>query len=546
MGRMHQNKKTVKRILSLILTAAALTACGGNQSAPETKGSTAAGKADTGMEATTETAESAGDGVLDVGYATGPESLVPFRSEITCDMPCMNLLYEALAVIDSEQELTPWIAVSWETQDNGFTYDIEIQENITDSQGNPITAEDIVWFIETAKEEAMKPVYSKVESVTLTDENSLQLKLTSNIVGTFEKIMTGTYAVSRKSYEASSDGFSSSLASSSPYKVTEFTANSIITFERRDDYWQDVNLLPECVRPQVEKISFHAIPEASQMGIALETGVIDVALRVDSSTGAQFAGNTDYTVELSEGTQGWTLCFSGAENSLLAENEKLRQAICYAIDVDGLITGLCAGYGTYMYDSHSAVMIGYNPKWEQEEYYPYDVEKAKSLLAESGYNGETISLLSISTTLPQRLSQMIQNYLAAVGINVELNIVDKALFTATRLDGSQYDMVLMTIGGTYLSDAWSIRYDPDAYSTGDATSRRDYDLQALLHEAWTPEGWTEENIDAVHNYLRDHAISYGMVNPQNMAIWRNDIGLEKEVKEVAGYIAPAASTYSGL
>ena len=134
----------------------------------------------------------------------------------------------------------------------------------------------------------------------------------------------------------------------------------------------------------------------------------------------------------------------------------------------------------------------------------------------------------------------------AVGINVELNVVDPALYTATRLDGTQYDMVINTIGGTYLSDAWAIRYDPAAYSTGDATSRHDEVLAELLYKTWTPEGWTEENIDEVHYYLKDNAISYGMVNPQNMAVWRNDIGLETEVKEIAGYIAPAASTYNGL
>ena len=43
--------------------------------------------------------------------------------------------------------------------------------------------------------------------------------------------------------------------------------------------------------------------------------------------------------------------------------------------------------------------------------------------------------------------------------------------------------------------------------------------------------------------LKDNAIAYGMVNPQNMTIWRSDLDLQTEVKEIAGYIAPAASTF---
>lgn len=535
----------VKVLCTGILMASVLTGCKGT--AGET-GTSAASQGESTAAQSEGAAASEGkkDGILDVGYTSTPDSLTPFRPEPNRDAPYMNLLCESLAVLTSEKELAPWIAKTWSTNDNGFTYDIEIHQGIKDSAGNDITAADIVWYIQTAHEKALKPVFAKVESVKQTGDYTLQLKLTSNVVGSFDKIMTDTYAISQKAFEESTDEFGSSLISTSPYKVTEFTANSVLAFELREDYWQDINNLPECVRPQVDKITYHSIPEASQMGIALETGTIDMALRVDSSTGAQFVGNDAYTVELTEGHQGWQVFFSGAETSPLAENVKLRQAICYAIDAQGLVTGLCAGYGTPMYDAHSPIMIGYNEKWNSEDYYSYDVEKAKALVAESGYDGQPLKILASSATFPQRLAQMMQSYLMAVGINVELNVVDPALYTATRLDGTQYDMVINTIGGTYLSDAWAIRYDPAAYSTGDATSRHDEVLAELLYKTWTPEGWTEENIDEVHYYLKDNAISYGMVNPQNMAVWRNDIGLETEVKEIAGYIAPAASTYNGL
>ncbi len=535
----------VKVLCTSILIASVLTGCKGT--AGET-GTSAASQGESAAAQSEGAAASEGkkDGILDVGYTSTPDSLTPFRPEPNRDAPYMNLLCESLAVLTSEKELAPWIAKTWSTNDNGFTYDIEIHQGIKDSAGNDITAADIVWYIQTAHEKALKPVFAKVESVKQTGDYTLQLKLTSNVVGSFDKIMTDTYAISQKAFGESTDEFGSSLISTSPYKVTEFTANSVLAFELREDYWQDINNLPECVRPQVDKITYHSIPEASQMGIALETGTIDMALRVDSSTGAQFVGNDAYTVELTEGHQGWQVFFSGAETSPLAENVKLRQAICYAIDAQGLVTGLCAGYGTPMYDAHSPIMIGYNEKWNSEDYYSYDVEKAKALVAESGYDGQPLKILASSATFPQRLAQMMQSYLMAVGINVELNVVDPALYTATRLDGTQYDMVINTIGGTYLSDAWAIRYDPAAYSTGDATSRHDEVLAELLYKTWTPEGWTEENIDEVHYYLKDNAISYGMVNPQNMAVWRNDIGLETEVKEIAGYIAPAASTYNGL
>ena len=79
--------------------------------------------------------------------------------------------------------------------------------------------------------------------------------MTQNIVGTFETLLKHTFVISKAAYEASEDGFATSIVSTSPYQVTDFVAGSTLTFELRDDYWQDVSNLPECVRPAVDKLT---------------------------------------------------------------------------------------------------------------------------------------------------------------------------------------------------------------------------------------------------------------------------------------------------
>lgn len=541
-------KKLLAGMIVLVMSASVFTGCKPAESS--TTGTTGASSAATsgtpGSEtpATTNADTPKGDGVLNIGYGAGIETMTPFRPNIARNAPFFKQLYESLAVFDSEKILQPWVAKSWTTEDNGFTYTIEIHEGVTDSEGNKITADDIVWFIEKSIEAKLKPVFAKIESVTKTGDLTVEVKLKGNIVGTIETILTDTFIVSQKAFEASADGFGSSIVSTSPYLCTEFTASSTMTFEKRDDYWQDPEKLPEVVRPMVEKLRYHTITEASQLGIALETGLIDVGINVDSATGAQFIDNDQFTVKLSDGPQGYQVFFSGAEASPVANDVKLRQAIAYAIDAEGLVQGLTNGYGTQMWDPASPLMIGFNENWKNEDYYGYDRDKALALVEESNYNGETLTILSTSSTFMQRLAQIMQNYLLDVGIKVELNLVDMALYTSIRLDGTQYDMVLNTIGGSYLADHWAIRYDMAAYSTGDATSRRDEVLAALLYKTWTKDGWTEENIEEVHDYLVENVISYGMVNPQVFTIWNNNIGLEKEVREFADYLAPAASLYS--
>lgn len=539
-------KKPTTRFLSIVslvlCLAFALSACGGSSS------STATSTAASGGTSTTQTDAKPlkDDGVLDIGYTQTPDTLTVFRPNTNRDAPYFKYITESLAIFDGNKELQPWCAKSWSTEDNGFTYEVEIYDTIKDSEGTAITASDIVWFIQESMAAALKPVFGKIESVEQTGDYTLTVKLKKNQVGTFENVLTDTYVISKAAYEASPDGFGTAIVSTSPYKVTSFTASSVLGFEKNENYWQDEANLPEVVRPNVEKITFHQISEASQMGIALETGEIDMAFRVPSATGAQFVDNGDYTVQMTAGNQGLQVFFSGADQSPVANDVALRQAICYAIDANGLVTGLCAGYGTPMYDSHSPIMIGYNTKWESEDYYGYDLEKAKQLVSESDYKGQSLHILATTNGDMPRLAQMMQSYLSQAGITVELDLVDMALYTATRLDGTKYDMVLNSIGGVYLADAWAIRYDMNAYATGDATSRHDATLAELLYKTWTPDGYTEANIEEVHNYLKDNAISYGMVNPQNMTIWRNDIGLETEVNEIAGYISPAACTYKAF
>lgn len=537
-----------KRITALALAgcmaASMLTACGNSTSTSGTApGSTSA--------ATTETAVPAdaglhnlSDGVLDIGTTIKWDSCTPFRSNVANNAPWAPQVYETLAVLSYDKEYIPQVAKTWTAQDDGVTFDVEIYDYVTDSAGNKITADDIVWMIEACKEAGLKPAFSKVESVTKTGDYTFQIKMTQNMVGAFEQVMTNTFVVSKAAYEASTDEFATEIVSTAPYVITEFTAGSTMTIEKRDDYWQKPELIdPQCAA-NVDKITYHTITEASQAGIALETGELDGFMSLDPNTATQFVGNADFTMIDTPYINGYQMFFSGDPSRTVIEDVNLRQAICYAIDCDGLVTGVLAGYGTKMHDPVANTSVGYLEKWDEEEYYPYDPEKAKELLEQSDYNGEELVLLSGSNSTSQRLCQMIQGYLAQVGINVKLNLADQALLTSIRLDGSQYDMFINTVGGERLPDHWSIRYDMNAYPTGDGTGRHDEVLTNMLYETWTQDGFTEENIDAVHKYLKDNMYAFGMVQPNNIDIWRTEIGLTDPVRTSKGSANWASSIYN--
>lgn len=480
---------------------------------------------------------------INVGYSIGWDTLSPFRSNIANDArEWCTIVYESLGYIDGNNELVPWCAKEWTMLDNGVTYDITIYDYIYDSAGNHITSSDIVWFVNKAKEKALKPNFKYIESIEATDDYTVRVIFNNTLYGGFQTFMGDTFIVSQKAYEEQGDDFVNSCISTSAYKVTSFVSGATAVFEKRDDYWQKEELLPEQLHANADKVTLHTISEASQLGIALETGVVDFAVEFAASTAVQFEDDPDYTLHAGGSRSGWQIYFSGADEKVVANDKYLRQAICYALDNNLIISAVAEGYGEVMHDSASTFSIGYLSEWLNEEYYPYNIEKAKECLAKSDYNGEELVLLG--NTSSKTLAEIIQNCCAAVGINVKLNLVDLALLTAIRLDGTQYDMFINRVSGITLANHWNTRYDARSYKTGDATSRHDYVLADLIAETSTPEGFTPENINKVHNYIKDEAYGYGMFQPQLIDVWRNDVGVTKVVYDNIGTVIPSACEYN--
>ena len=264
--------------------------------------------------------------------------------------------------------------------------------------------------------QALKPFFNKIESVEQTGDYTLKIVMKNNVVGAFELVLISTYAVSQKAYEDSADGFATSVISTSPYKVTEFVAGSHLTFEKRDDYWKtDAN--SPYLQNNVKTVTYQVINEASQQQIALETGTVDAFESLTPSLVRDFESNNNFSIAGAPSSNGSQMFFSGHESRPVANDVNLRLAICYAIDVEGLIASCYDGYAEPMHDPAVNTLVGYLSKWDSEEYYGYNVELAKQYLEKSDYKGQTLELMQSSGTQGERVAQMIQGYLMAIGID---------------------------------------------------------------------------------------------------------------------------------
>lgn len=135
-----RNKSSLRKVVSLgLCTVMLLTACGKTKTPAtentETPGGSVAAEPATSPSEAPAPAADAGlhnleDGVLDIGTSIKWDSLTPFRSQVANNAPWAAEVYETLARLTYDKEYVPLVAKSWEGEDDGVTFNIEIYDYV--------------------------------------------------------------------------------------------------------------------------------------------------------------------------------------------------------------------------------------------------------------------------------------------------------------------------------------------------------------------------------------------------------------------------------
>lgn len=540
-------KKILVSILALTMVCMSLAGCGTSN--------TKEGVAETEQNAETlvESAvseEQDGETVLYFGACNPWDTLAPFAPN-TMQQMYLNSCYQYLAVYDKfGGELQGALLKNWEQTDD-YTYEMELYDYIYDVDGNPFTASDVVFCFETAMASNNFSKLNYVESIVANDDYHVTLVLNTSAVGVFAEVVQTVNMVTQAAYEASADDMATTPVGTTQYKVTSCTTGSQLKLEKVDNYWQtDESLIPDMYKANADQIIYDVVTEESQIQVALENGEIQMAWQTPSNIAIEFMGSEDFSVYQIPNTLCHALMFNCTSGSVFADNLSLRQAVATAIDNQALIDVAVAGQGTVAKTFGASNYGGYNTDWDAEEYYDYDADRAAELLAEAGYReGElSIRLMSSSSSAQKACAEIIQSNLSAIGINVEILSYDTATYTSYKdASSGEYDICLIdpTCSGEIIS-AWSSYLDANL-STSGATMYGVYDadFQKLVEETNTPAGYTQENVNSIHQYLKDNCYIYGTYSDYKFCVYQNDIAsVYVAYVNGNGHVVPGASTYN--
>lgn len=424
----------------------------------------------------TETAEPAGGGggELTAGWAGTGEirTLDPAQINQVLEFQIASNVLSGLTHINPELTAEGDLATDWEVSDDGLEWTFTLREGVTFHNGDPFTADDVVFTYNRSSDPEQSihsGVLENVVDVEAVDDFTVRITLdrpqASLLVKTLERSSGRAMTIVSQNAleEMGPEQYGLTPVGTGPFRVTEHTLGQGVVIERFEDYYD-----PE--RPQLDKVTFIPIPEPEPLAAAIEAG--DIQLIGGNPPAAElidrFVENPDLVVSEITGPGFQALWmnpwrdpyrvedFNKSVDELMEEDGfKVRLAIAKAIDREDLIRRALFERGEPAFGTVNPAMrfffdTGINETSEQQ----FDAEAAQQLLADAGFpDGEGFPTLQLMVTpAGQREGEIIVDILKQnLNIDVELDVKDFPVLI-DHFDQMDFDMLRIGSGGDYDPD----------------------------------------------------------------------------------------------
>lgn len=508
-------KKNFNRAMSLVLAAAmalSLAACGGNQENNGSGGGTAGGYKNT------------------LTWAQGADvtSLDPHQGKETSAVQVNTQIFDTLVTVDPEtNEVVPQIAESWEQTDDQ-TYVFKIREGIKFHDGSDLTAEDVKFSLDRARNSAaVSYIVNFIEEVTVDDDHTVTVKTTAPYAPTLRNLAIPFAAIVPKAVvEADENAFIQNPVGSGPYKFVEWNHGDHVTLKAFDDYYAG--------KPETENLIMKVIPETSQRTIALETGEVDLAYDLAVNDIPKVNSDDKLTVYEIPSLTCWYVSMN--MNKKPFDNPKVREAMSMAIDRQTIIDTINAGSGQTADAIIAPAVFGYYSTGVKE----YNPTKAKELLAEAGYpNGFSTTLWVNDNQSRIEMCQAMQAMLLEVGVQCNLEVLEFGSFIS-RTTAGDHDLAYFgwtTSSGDADYSYYSLEHSTQQGAAGNRSFLADPDVDKLIEEARS-----NTNEEERKELYKELAIKLDEIN-NNIPVYYSSINVGAN-KKVEGFVMDANGYHS--
>jgi len=437
------NKRMRFLCLLAVMVLLVSVTLGGCQGDKGTESSTTDNNSSTNAASETEATRATTGGSVVVGMT---QDLVSLDPHIQTDAGTRNVvfnLFEGLVKPTSDGDLMPAVASDYEVLEDGKVYRFTLREGITFHDGSKVTVEDIKYSIERyAEVQSEASVFSAMDEVVVIDESTVELRLEEANTELLADLAT-VYIIPQSNTDVATNPIGTG-----PFKFVSYTAGQKLMLSKHEGYWKEGY-------PYLDEVEFKFIADVETAFMELQAGTLDILnyLTIDQ---VEILGEEFNIVE---GSMNLVHALYLNNDYEPLQDVKVRQALCHAVDKD-TINEFFAGGKSRLIGSHMIPSIVKYYEEGAEGLYPYDVEKAKELLAEAGYAEGFDLVITVPNAYSQhvRTAEIIVENLKAVGINASLELVEWSTWLSDVYAERNYQSTVIGVDAKLAPSSWLIRY----------------------------------------------------------------------------------------
>src|SRR6266446_4549097 len=314
------------------------------------------------------------------------------------------------------------LAESWSESPDGLTYEFKLRPGLKFHNGDPCTAEDVVFSFTRYKGVGAAEFKAKVKNIEVVDARTVRFHMQQpwpDFMTFYGTTATAAGIVVPKKYleQVGEDGFKKHPIGMGPYKFVSHTPGIELVLEANEAYWRHP--------PYIKRIIMKGVPEGTTRLAMLKRGEADIAFALEGEVAEEVKRDPKLIlVDTRHASIQWLDFAEQWDPKSPWHDKRVRLAANYAIDRQAMNEAACLGFCP-----PTAVIIPRVMDFAlQTEPLPYDPKKAKERLKEAGYpNGFDAGDLAPIPAF-YLVGESVVNYLNAVGIRVKMRTMERAAF----------------------------------------------------------------------------------------------------------------------
>jgi len=405
-------------------------------------------------------------GMIVYGEIGNPVSLEPVTSNDTISSRLVDMIFNSLVSIDENLQVRPELAKMWdikEDDDGRVVYTFYLRDNIFWHDGNKFSADDVVFtfsaIMDPKTESVKRSKYTgMVKRITAINDKTVEVVLFKNVVASIANL---NFKIIPKHKFSSTTvtrnlEFARKPVGTGPYKVSRWLGNQMVMLSANNKYFLG--------KPYLQQVIMRVLPDRSVMTAELETGGLDMIIKLAEGDIQRFKANSDFKV-YSYPEMSYVFFAFNMKNPFF-KNINVRKAITIGTNRRGMLKAIYNNRGQVISGPFTPLSWAYNPLVRPA---PYSTAKARTILADEGFqdsdgdgylemNGKNIEIelkcYSGYETTVQRCIIFQQN-MKKIGLKVKLVFREWSTFIKEVFEDHEFEMTTLS---------WKLGVDPDIFA----------------------------------------------------------------------------------